>query len=161
LETPLLNFINHQALIATKAARINEAAQGKNVLEFGLRRAHGLDPKISAKLMQAVDDGKLPFHKVTSDNLNPPARDNMVKESDLYGEGIFASPDGLLSPSYIARAAVDQDIIIDLPGRLQLFMECPVQFIICCLLSTIYRLDLKMILKQECSMPSMEAARIR
>ncbi|MFP4198935.1 MAG: nicotinate phosphoribosyltransferase [Halanaerobium sp.] len=43
LETPLLNFINHQALIATKAARIKEAARGKNVLEFGLRRAHGPD----------------------------------------------------------------------------------------------------------------------
>ncbi|WP_114490397.1 nicotinate phosphoribosyltransferase [Halanaerobium sp. ST460_2HS_T2] len=43
LETPLLNFINHQALIATKAARITEAAQGKSVLEFGLRRAHGPD----------------------------------------------------------------------------------------------------------------------
>src|SRR6056297_1234755 len=43
LETPLLNFINHQALIATKAARITEAAQGKDVLEFGLRRAHGPD----------------------------------------------------------------------------------------------------------------------
>jgi nicotinate phosphoribosyltransferase len=43
LETPLLNFINHQALIATKAARIAEAAQGKDVLEFGLRRAHGPD----------------------------------------------------------------------------------------------------------------------
>lgn len=46
LETPLLNFINHQALIATKSARINEAAQGKNVLEFGLRRAHGPDAGI-------------------------------------------------------------------------------------------------------------------
>ncbi|MFN2341327.1 MAG: nicotinate phosphoribosyltransferase [Halanaerobium sp.] len=46
LETPLLNFINHQALIATKAARINEAAQGKDVLEFGLRRAHGPDAGI-------------------------------------------------------------------------------------------------------------------
>ena len=43
LETPLLNFINHQSLIATKAARITQAAQGKNVLEFGLRRAHGPD----------------------------------------------------------------------------------------------------------------------
>lgn len=43
LETPLLNFINHQSLIATKAARITEAAQGKKVLEFGLRRAHGPD----------------------------------------------------------------------------------------------------------------------
>ena len=46
LETPLLNFINHQALIATKAARISEAAQGKDVLEFGLRRAHGPDAGI-------------------------------------------------------------------------------------------------------------------
>lgn len=43
LETPLLNFINHQSLIATKAARITEAAKGKKVLEFGLRRAHGPD----------------------------------------------------------------------------------------------------------------------
>jgi nicotinate phosphoribosyltransferase len=43
LETPLLNFINHQSLIATKSARINQAAQGKKVLEFGLRRAHGPD----------------------------------------------------------------------------------------------------------------------
>lgn len=46
LETPLLNFVNHQALIATKAARITEAAEGKNVLEFGLRRAHGPDAGI-------------------------------------------------------------------------------------------------------------------
>lgn len=46
LETPLLNFINHQALIATKAARITEAAEGKSVLEFGLRRAHGPDAGI-------------------------------------------------------------------------------------------------------------------
>jgi len=43
LETPLLNFINHQSLIATKAARITEAAEDKKVIEFGLRRAHGPD----------------------------------------------------------------------------------------------------------------------
>ncbi len=43
LETPLLNYVNHQSLIATKAARIVEAARGKSVLEFGLRRAHGPD----------------------------------------------------------------------------------------------------------------------
>ena len=46
LETPLLNFINHQSLIATKAARITEAAKDKDVLEFGLRRAHGPDAGI-------------------------------------------------------------------------------------------------------------------
>lgn len=41
IETLLLNSINYESLIATKAARISHAAQGKPVLEFGLRRAHG------------------------------------------------------------------------------------------------------------------------
>lgn len=41
LETVILNLVNHQSLIATKANRIVRAANGKNVLEFGARRAHG------------------------------------------------------------------------------------------------------------------------
>lgn len=48
LETPLLNIINFQTLIATKAARINLAAQGAPVLEFGLRRAQGIDGALAA-----------------------------------------------------------------------------------------------------------------
>ncbi|MFL0684874.1 MAG: nicotinate phosphoribosyltransferase [Algoriphagus aquaeductus] len=48
LETPLLNIINFQTLIATKAARINVAAQGAPVLEFGLRRAQGIDGALAA-----------------------------------------------------------------------------------------------------------------
>ncbi len=48
LETPLLNIINFQTLIATKAARINLAAQGEPVLEFGLRRAQGIDGALAA-----------------------------------------------------------------------------------------------------------------
>lgn len=48
LETPLLNIINFQTLIATKAARITLAAQGGPVLEFGLRRAQGIDGAIAA-----------------------------------------------------------------------------------------------------------------
>lgn len=38
LETPLLNQINYQTLIATKAARIREVSRASQVLEFGLRR---------------------------------------------------------------------------------------------------------------------------
>lgn len=48
LETPLLNLINFQSLIATKAARVSQAAQGDPVLEFGLRRAQGIDGGLAA-----------------------------------------------------------------------------------------------------------------
>ena len=48
VETALLNFINFQTLIATKAARICLAAQGESVLEFGLRRAQGVDGALAA-----------------------------------------------------------------------------------------------------------------
>lgn len=43
IETALLSTIGHQSLIATKANRIVRAANGKNVLEFGARRAQGID----------------------------------------------------------------------------------------------------------------------
>lgn len=43
VETAILNLINHQSLIATKAARVCYAARGSAVMEFGLRRAQGPD----------------------------------------------------------------------------------------------------------------------
>lgn len=43
IETALLNIINHQSLIATKAARVCFAARGDGIMEFGLRRAQGPD----------------------------------------------------------------------------------------------------------------------
>ena len=48
LETALLNTINFQTLIATKAARICRATHGEAVLEFGLRRAQGIDGGLAA-----------------------------------------------------------------------------------------------------------------
>ncbi len=48
LETALLNIVNFQTLIATKAARVVMAAAGDPVLEFGLRRAQGIDGGLSA-----------------------------------------------------------------------------------------------------------------
>lgn len=48
LETALLNIVNYQTLIATKASRISLAAEGDPVMEFGLRRAHGPDGGLSA-----------------------------------------------------------------------------------------------------------------
>ena len=48
IETPLLNILNFQTLIATKAARVCLATRGEPVLEFGLRRAQGMDGALAA-----------------------------------------------------------------------------------------------------------------
>ena len=46
METAILNIMNHQSLIATKASRVVYAAKGDGVMEFGLRRAQGPDAGI-------------------------------------------------------------------------------------------------------------------
>lgn len=48
LETALLNIVNFQTLIATKSSRICSAAEGDKVVEFGLRRAQGIDGGLAA-----------------------------------------------------------------------------------------------------------------
>jgi nicotinate phosphoribosyltransferase len=48
IETTLLNIMNYQTLIATKAARVVWAANGDIVIDFGLRRAHGPDGALMA-----------------------------------------------------------------------------------------------------------------
>lgn len=46
IETVLLNTVNHQTLIATKANRIYRSAAGRKIIEKGARRAHGIDAAI-------------------------------------------------------------------------------------------------------------------
>src|SRR6266699_7136462 len=48
LETTLLNILNFESLIATKAARVCLAAENDPVIEFGLRRAQGVDGGLTA-----------------------------------------------------------------------------------------------------------------
>ncbi|MCD8013852.1 MAG: nicotinate phosphoribosyltransferase [Lachnospiraceae bacterium] len=43
VETAILTILNHQSLIATKSARVVQAARGDGIMEFGLRRAQGPD----------------------------------------------------------------------------------------------------------------------
>ncbi len=57
IETPVLNHLNYQTLVATKASRIREAACGGPVLEFGMRRAHerGANAGTRAALIGGAD----------------------------------------------------------------------------------------------------------
>ncbi len=57
LETPLLNLLNYQTLIATKAARVAQAGRGRPVLEFGLRRGpeRGANAGARAALIGGAD----------------------------------------------------------------------------------------------------------
>ncbi len=48
VETFLLAAINFQTMIASKAARVTQSAEGKNVIEFGTRRAHGMESGVLA-----------------------------------------------------------------------------------------------------------------
>lgn len=86
-----------------------------------LVQGHPLDAHLSDRLMKLVKSGVLPFHAVTSDNLQPPR----PGEPDPPGVGRFASPDALLTPSYMAAAAVDPDIRIEPAWKVSLVYGMP------------------------------------
>lgn len=48
LETRVLNAVHYESLVATKAARMVAAGGGRNVVDFGARRAHGVDAAVAA-----------------------------------------------------------------------------------------------------------------
>ncbi len=86
-----------------------------------LVRGEPLDGALSMKLMDLVKKGELPFHAVTSDNLQPPK----PGEPEPSRVGRFASPDALLSPSYMASAAADPDIRIEPAWKVSLVYGMP------------------------------------
>jgi nicotinate phosphoribosyltransferase len=49
LETSLLNKLNYQTLVATKASRVRESGQGRPLLEFGLRRGQDAGANAGAR----------------------------------------------------------------------------------------------------------------
>ena len=74
IESILLCHVNFQTLIATKAARIWEAARRAPVLEFGLRRAQGPDGAISAARAAIIGGADATSNVLGSANFNIPAR---------------------------------------------------------------------------------------
>jgi len=86
-----------------------------------LIQGHALDTGLSGKLMNLVKSGALPFHIVTGDNLQPPR----PGDPDPPRAGRFASPDALLTPSYMAAAAVDPDIRIEPAWKVSIVYGMP------------------------------------
>lgn len=86
-----------------------------------LVQGHALNAQLSGKLMRLVNRGELPFHHITSDNLQPPR----PGDPDPPRAGRFASPDALLTPSYMAAAAVDTDIRIEPAWKVSIVYGMP------------------------------------
>lgn len=86
------------------------------------------DSKLSAKLMDMVKEKKLPFHAVTSDNFNPPK----VGVKEPSREGVFSSPDALLTPMFIIQAVEDESIKIEPAWKASLVygMPCAIYHIV-------------------------------
>jgi len=80
-----------------------------------------LDTHISDRLMALVKSGDLPFHAITSDDLQPPK----PGEPEPSRAGRFASPDALLTPSFIAAAAADPDVSIEPAWKVSLVYGMP------------------------------------
>lgn len=86
-----------------------------------LVQGHNLDADISGKLMKLVKSGELPFHAITRDELQPPRQG----DPDPPRAGHFASPDALLSPSYMAAAALDPEIHIEPAWKVSIVYGMP------------------------------------
>ena len=86
-----------------------------------LVQGHRLDKQLSAKLMDLVTSGELPFHAVTHDDFQPPR----PGDPDPPRAGRFASPDALLTPSYMARAAADEKIRIEPAWKVSIVYGMP------------------------------------
>lgn len=78
IESLLLNFINFQSLIATKAARVYIASKGGIILEFGLRRAQGIDGAISATRAAFIGGASATSNVLAGKILNIPVAGTMA-----------------------------------------------------------------------------------
>lgn len=78
IESLLLNVINFQSLIATKAARVFLASNKGTVLEFGLRRAQGVDGAFSASRASYIGGAGATSNTAAGKALGIPAKGTMA-----------------------------------------------------------------------------------
>ncbi len=80
-----------------------------------------LEPGISQKIMKLVQSGDLPFHSVTKSDLSAFRSDN----EDTNVAGSFSSPDALLTPHYMALAAMDPGVVIEPAWKVSIVYGMP------------------------------------
>lgn len=78
IESVLLAVLNFQTLIATKAARIRLAANGGAVIEFGLRRAQGIDGALSASRAAFIGGATASSNTLAGKRFGIPVRGTMA-----------------------------------------------------------------------------------
>ena len=86
-----------------------------------LVKGEKLDKTITNKLMKLVKTGELPFHAVTSEGFNAPKPGS----KDPSNVGLFASPDALITPSFVAIAADDPDTRIEPAWKVSIVYGMP------------------------------------
>ena len=74
IESTLLNMVNYQTLVATKASRVRLAAGTDEVLEFGLRRAHGINGGLSASRAAFIGGADATSNTLAGARFNIPVR---------------------------------------------------------------------------------------
>ena len=106
VETALLNIVNFQTLVATKGARMVQAAAGGTVIEFGLRRAHGPDGGLSCARGAAVGGVR------SSSNVLAGMRYGLPVRGTQAHSWVMAFPDELSSFRAYAAAFPDNCILL-------------------------------------------------
>jgi len=102
IESALLAILNFQTLIATKSARIHLAANGGTVIEFGLRRAQGIDGALSASRAAYIGGAAATSNTLAGRKFGIPVRGTMAhswvmafgSEAEAFEKYAEIYPDG-------------------------------------------------------------------
>ncbi|MFA5171555.1 MAG: ADP-ribosylglycohydrolase family protein [Sulfuriferula sp.] len=105
----LAQFVSANCLLTQADEAIVAMSTAYNAILSLLVTGEKLTPDISNKLMHLVHSNELPFHAVTKSDFSAPLRG----DPDPPLAGRFSSPDALLTPHYMALAALDPGIRIE------------------------------------------------
>jgi nicotinate phosphoribosyltransferase len=122
VETSLLSILHFQTLIASKAARITSAAEGRAVIEFGSRRAHGVEAGVLAARAAFIGGCQGTSNTYAGHHFDIPVYGTQAHswimahadESEAFAAflDIFPEEATLLVDTYNVRAAIDKIIAL-------------------------------------------------